>query len=653
MMNKLDIPLIPEPKIMYFFERDGPQIQIKKNDPVKIAQLLLDSIDPTGQTILGKVQVCGLKIECNEEKSALKYNLDSEEKAMFDREGYKIEINDSVIISSNNVKGRFYGLQTLSQLIAGCNKRLPKISITDWPSLNIRGGHVCYHLINEFMPQLAPDFSGLLKRIKRFSNYKANTLLLEIEALFPYQKHPLLKSKEAFSSENINQLVSVCQKNHIKIIPLIQSLGHVYYVLRYPEYAHLREGKRTTQQYCPSNPDTLNFFEEIVEEIISAFGEIEYFHIGGDEARKLGYCERCKDKVKKSGIGELYGRHIGAAAKIISKKGIQPIVWTDIIEKYKDAIKYLPHDIIFDYWNYHPLTSSRTVFFDNQELKGKQVIASGGARFGSHNHTMYRYTRSMRGLNIMVNQSLRCDFMGHITTDWMKAVPYEFSLLSLVYGFALSWGFSPEQKEFEKNFSQLHYGIKSQKVADAFRVMQEPIPYCEDAQEHMVDRLDRYDLSGLKIGERIAKYTAQEKSDEVVNILQNTYKECQNVYQGIINEKENISHNRREFKLLILSLKTQMHKCKQGLIFDQAVARIKYPHPEDKQSTEKLIKEIKELISEWHQLRTETKNLLSEFNFSSSLENTLDIKFEPEVLTYLEKYRGLLENKKSNLPAHK
>ena len=53
-----------------------------------------------------------------------------------------------------------------------------------------------------------------------------------------------------------------------------------------------------------------------------------------------------------AGPGELYGRHIGAAARWLLDRGLRPIVWDDTLCAFPDAIEHLPKETIIDYWDY-------------------------------------------------------------------------------------------------------------------------------------------------------------------------------------------------------------------------------------------------------------------------------------------------------------
>src|SRR5262249_29960671 len=74
--------------------------------------------------------------------------------------------------------------------------------------------------------------------------------------------------------------------------------------------------------------------------------------IGGDEARKIGVCERCSAAANDVGIGGLYGRYIGELSRWVLEQGLRPIVLDDTLCAFPDALEHLPKETIIDYWDY-------------------------------------------------------------------------------------------------------------------------------------------------------------------------------------------------------------------------------------------------------------------------------------------------------------
>jgi N-acetyl-beta-hexosaminidase len=260
-------------------------------------------------------------------------------------EGYALKIDGGgVLLGSDTPRARFYGEQTLGQIVAGCARAegaaLPRLHCFDWPRMPLRGFTLCYHIVGDAVPLMAPNAEAALRAIQELAHLKMNTLVIELEAMFPYRRHPSIAAKNAFTPGQVEQIRRACEEAHVQIVPLIQSIGHAYAVLRHAEYAHLRELPDTSQQYCLCSDAVRDFYAELASEVIDAFGA-RRLHIGGDESRRLGQCPRCREKAARVGIGGLYADHVNAVAEGLLRRGVTPMVWGDIMEDHPDILDTL------------------------------------------------------------------------------------------------------------------------------------------------------------------------------------------------------------------------------------------------------------------------------------------------------------------------
>ncbi|XP_035198541.1 hexosaminidase D isoform X3 [Oxyura jamaicensis] len=70
----------------------------------------------------------------------------------------------------------------------------------------------------------------------------ATGLLLEYEDTFPYTG-PLepLRAPHAYSHQELRELLGLAKEQGLEVVPLVQSFGHMEFVLKHKEFAHLRE----------------------------------------------------------------------------------------------------------------------------------------------------------------------------------------------------------------------------------------------------------------------------------------------------------------------------------------------------------------------------------------------------------------------------
>lgn len=81
-----------------------------------------------------------------------------------------------------------------------------------------------------------------------FSKLGATGLLIEYEDMFPYSG-PLksIVAGNAYDEAAIAKINSLAKENKLEIIPLIQTFGHMEFLLKFEEHVHLREDPEQPQ----------------------------------------------------------------------------------------------------------------------------------------------------------------------------------------------------------------------------------------------------------------------------------------------------------------------------------------------------------------------------------------------------------------------
>ncbi|MES2308011.1 MAG: family 20 glycosylhydrolase, partial [Verrucomicrobiota bacterium] len=248
----------------------------------------------------------------------------------------------------------------------------------------VKGLHLDLRI--QVMPLLA-----LKALAKRCAEQGLNTLLIEWEASFPYEKNFIISNSYAYSPQEIKSFIQFCKGLGIQVIPLQQCFGHIEYILRHERYAHLRESHKDICQLCPSKKkESLQVFTEIFKEIVASHPS-PYIHIGGDETYLLGHCPTCKARAEKEGESRLYVDYFKEIAKCVLRLGKRPILWADMLLKHPEDAGEMPSETIFMDWNY-----------------GWKVD-----HFGSINALRKKYPFEMWGA-----PAIRCHPDNHGTTDW-------------------------------------------------------------------------------------------------------------------------------------------------------------------------------------------------------------------------------------------
>ena len=106
--------------------------------------------------------------------------------------------------------------------------------------------------------------------------------------------------------KEMQELTRYAQQYHIQIVPLVQGLGHVSFILKWPKYKYLREIEASNWEFCPLKEGTYDLLFDLWEDAIEATPGSEYIHIGSDETFELGACEKYKVKAEEIGQSGLY-----------------------------------------------------------------------------------------------------------------------------------------------------------------------------------------------------------------------------------------------------------------------------------------------------------------------------------------------------------
>ena len=269
-------------------------------------------------------------------------------------EGYVLAVDkDGVRIQANTATGLFWGLQTLAQMLED-DRRLSVGRIADYPDSPLRAMHLDFK-------GTFPTRARLWKWVEILAAHKMNAVLVEYEDKVRYDGDPAFVSPDALTKKEVRRFVAHCRKHHVQAIPLLQCLGHAEYILRHPEFAHLRERPDRLDQFCPAKPETLELFSRCANELIDLHPDSEWFHIGADETRALGQCPACKRRARRGGELGVYVDYLKKALAVVQQRGRRPMFWDDMLTRNGrlDALRELPGDYAVAYWDYSTVDADR------------------------------------------------------------------------------------------------------------------------------------------------------------------------------------------------------------------------------------------------------------------------------------------------------
>jgi hypothetical protein len=229
---------------------------------------------------------------------------------------------------------------------------------------------------------------------------QVNTLVLRVEYKYKFRSHPELIDTLALSKRELRKIVKACKKNNIRVIPLIDLLGHQSgargpgKLLRvYPQFDETPAPKikDTTKvimngfnmkSYCPLHPDVHKVLFDVIDEICGIF-ESDAFHAGMDEVFDLGNdkCPRCAGRDK----AELFAGEVRMIRDHLAGNGRIMWMWGDRLLDGKTtgmgrweasylnthrAVDLIPKDVVICDWHYERPDLSPVYF----AMKGLSVM---------------------------------------------------------------------------------------------------------------------------------------------------------------------------------------------------------------------------------------------------------------------------------------
>lgn len=262
------------------------------------------------------------------------------------REEYALSIAPGRIeVRAAQRAGYLHALATLDHLRAG--PMLPAGAIRDYPRLPLRG----LQLMVEKIHQLR--FDTILPLIRSAARHKLNALLIEFGDRFPFEgEHEVVAAPDTLTRPQLRQIVDEARDLGLEIIPLVQCIGHLEWLLQHEQYADIREEDQVRAQLCPSNPRSPAVWAELTEQVLDFVGPCARVHIGGDETRQLGVCPRCAARAAEAGKGRLYADHVNQVCAWLAERGIAPIIWDDILCTHPETMDVLHEAAEVMYWDY-------------------------------------------------------------------------------------------------------------------------------------------------------------------------------------------------------------------------------------------------------------------------------------------------------------
>ncbi|XP_060700177.1 hexosaminidase D-like [Hemiscyllium ocellatum] len=222
-----------------------------------------------------------------------------------------------------------------------------------------------------------PRVSYLLEILPLLSHLGADGILLEYEDMFPYEgKLQKLRSPNAYSPSEIKEIMNLARVLHFEVIPLVQTIGHMEFVLKHKMFSHLREMKGFPNSLIPHKKESMDVVKSMIDQIMAIHKDSKWLHIGSDEVYYLGESEESKQLFAQTETtaDSLFLSHVKAVANYIvtSYPNVKPIIWDDMLrnineEKLKESM--LSQFVELMIWEYNANLDIDSMMLQIQKYK--------------------------------------------------------------------------------------------------------------------------------------------------------------------------------------------------------------------------------------------------------------------------------------------
>ncbi|XP_014644870.1 PREDICTED: hexosaminidase D [Ceratotherium simum simum] len=205
-----------------------------------------------------------------------------------------------------------------------------------------------------------PKVSYLSEIFPLFHTLGANGLLIEYEDMFPYEGHlRLLRAKHAYSPFEIKEILHLATLNNLEVIPLVQTFGHMEFVLKHEALAHLREVALFPNTLNPHKVESLALVGAMIDQVMELHPGARWLHVGCDEVYYLGDGEASRQWLQReqNTKAKLCLSHVKAVASHVQTRhpATTPLVWDDMLRDIPEdqlsasGVPQLVEPVLWDY----------------------------------------------------------------------------------------------------------------------------------------------------------------------------------------------------------------------------------------------------------------------------------------------------------------
>ncbi|XP_045425751.1 hexosaminidase D isoform X5 [Lemur catta] len=205
-----------------------------------------------------------------------------------------------------------------------------------------------------------PKVSYLSKVFPLFRALGANGLLIEYEDMFPYEGPlRLLRARFSYSPAEVKEILHLAGLHQLEVVPLVQTFGHMEFVLKHGAFAHLREVAAFPNTLNPHEPESLALVGAMIDQVLQQHPGARRLHIGCDEVYYLGEGEASRQwlQQEQNSKAKLCLSHVRAVASHVLARHphVTPLAWDDMLRDMPEdqltasGVPQLVEPVLWDY----------------------------------------------------------------------------------------------------------------------------------------------------------------------------------------------------------------------------------------------------------------------------------------------------------------
>ena len=199
----------------------------------------------------------------------------------------------------------------------------------------------------------------LQSQLSRYADWGYEELYLHLEDAVEYPRLPGVARRDAYTYQQLSQLVAAATRAGVKVVPIVNLLGHTQYLIKHPDLRDLNELRAADGsplergQICPLHPRTLEVAEKLLADM-RPFCTAGKVHVGLDESFHLGKHPLSRQEIAQVGLAGHFAGYVQRLHGLTASMGLRMGIWADMLCFLPEAIPLLPRGLIAYDWYYYP-----------------------------------------------------------------------------------------------------------------------------------------------------------------------------------------------------------------------------------------------------------------------------------------------------------